>query len=393
MVFSITSGGCNTLAFLVDDPREVIALDANPYQNYLLDLKMAAFRVLAYEEMLEFVGVLPSSRRATLYRRLRSHLGPGSTAYWDGQDEKIRRGIIHCGRYEAYMAILRQWVCRLKGRRLVEQFFTARTKADRAVLYRKEWDTVGWRLLTRLLLSRATMTLLFDKAFFAQLGESFSFGGHFRGLVERALIELSPGENPYLSYILLESYRSPEALPLYLQRRSFDPIRTRLDRVRIITGTCEDYLASRLSGTISKFNFTNIFEWMPAESFEQVLRETVRVARAGAVITYRNLLVPRSRPASMADSILPDRGLSAELHAIDRSFIYNAYVVERIVKHAPFTRFHIVATGRRSNAAALHHSAAAPRRACVGFGCSSTRISTPRCSQNSVRGGSRGDAA
>ena len=35
VVFSITSGGCNVLAFLLDNPRKIIALDLNPYQNSL----------------------------------------------------------------------------------------------------------------------------------------------------------------------------------------------------------------------------------------------------------------------------------------------------------------------------------------------------------------------
>jgi len=36
-VFSITSGGCNALAFLLDDPARVIALDLNPCQSHLLE--------------------------------------------------------------------------------------------------------------------------------------------------------------------------------------------------------------------------------------------------------------------------------------------------------------------------------------------------------------------
>ena len=36
IVFSITSGGCNVLTFLIDNPKKIIALDLNPYQNYLL---------------------------------------------------------------------------------------------------------------------------------------------------------------------------------------------------------------------------------------------------------------------------------------------------------------------------------------------------------------------
>ena len=69
-VFSITSGGCNTLAFLLDNPRAVYALDVNPSQNYLLDLKMGAFAALPYGEMLELLGVRPSRRRRDLYARV-----------------------------------------------------------------------------------------------------------------------------------------------------------------------------------------------------------------------------------------------------------------------------------------------------------------------------------
>ena len=45
-VFSITSGGCNAMAFLIDDPQKVICLDMNRYQNYLLSLKINAFKTL-----------------------------------------------------------------------------------------------------------------------------------------------------------------------------------------------------------------------------------------------------------------------------------------------------------------------------------------------------------
>jgi S-adenosylmethionine-diacylglycerol 3-amino-3-carboxypropyl transferase len=259
-------------------------------------------------------------------------LGSDSKAYWDEQGHRIDLGIIHCGRFEAYMRLLRQCVCRLKGQRLVERFFTTPNRSDRVRLYESRWNTLGWRLLTRLLLSRTTMTLLFDQAFFAQLDDSFSFGKHFRKLVEWALTEPPPSFNPYLSYMLLGRYCGPEALPLYLQPRNFDLIRARLNRVRIVFGACEGYLATCPPGAISRFNFTNIFEWMSTKAFEQVLQETVRVARKDAVITYRNLLVPRSRPESMAAWIQPERELAAALHSIDRSFIYKAYVVERILK-------------------------------------------------------------
>jgi hypothetical protein len=69
----------------------------------------------------------------------------------------------------------------------------------------------------------------------------------------------------------------------------------------------------------------------PAE-VEQLLRKTIRVAKDGAILTYRNLLVKRSRPGSLAGFIKPLEQLAAELYAEDRSFIYRSYVVEQITK-------------------------------------------------------------
>ena len=57
-VFSITSGGCNAMAFLIDDPEKVICLDMNRFQNFLLSIKISAFKTLTYNETLEFFGVI-----------------------------------------------------------------------------------------------------------------------------------------------------------------------------------------------------------------------------------------------------------------------------------------------------------------------------------------------
>ena len=43
-VLVITSAGCNALDYLLDDPAEVVAVDVNPRQNALLELKLALIR-------------------------------------------------------------------------------------------------------------------------------------------------------------------------------------------------------------------------------------------------------------------------------------------------------------------------------------------------------------
>src|SRR5690242_3343600 len=59
-VFSITSGGCFSLQFLLHDVAEVISLDFNPRQSALLALKQEAARRLTHDELWELMGLSPS---------------------------------------------------------------------------------------------------------------------------------------------------------------------------------------------------------------------------------------------------------------------------------------------------------------------------------------------
>jgi S-adenosylmethionine-diacylglycerol 3-amino-3-carboxypropyl transferase len=176
------------------------------------------------------------------------------------------------------------------------------------------------------------MTVIFDSAFYAQLEESFSFSSHFKCLAERAFVDLPIMPNYFLSYMLLGGYHGDTLLPLYLRRENFEVIRNRLDRIEVVHDDCGRYLSSLPSDSISKFNFSNVFEWVMPKAFENILQETIRVAKNEAILTYRNHLVPRSRPQTLAEWIKPMPHLSETLHRKDLSFIYKAYIVERVVK-------------------------------------------------------------
>jgi S-adenosylmethionine-diacylglycerol 3-amino-3-carboxypropyl transferase len=332
IVFSITSGGCNAMAFLIDDPEKVICLDMNRYQNFLLSLKINAFKTLTYAETLEFFGVQPSTRRWELYEKIKPALPEEEQFYWSNKKADINRGIIHCGRYERYMHLLKRIFRILIGGKVINDLFNSSGAEERKIIFDKKWNIFRWRLFCRLFLSRPFASMLFDKAFYKYLEPSFSFEKYYRSAVRRAVTELPVKENYFLAYILLGNYYKRN-LPAYLKEENYDFIRTRVDRIIQVTSGCMEYFKTLPAGTISKFNFTNIFEWMSMEEFNLLLKETLRAAKDGAVITYRNHLVTRNRPESIADQIIPDTKLSVELHERDRSFIYKAYVVERIKKN------------------------------------------------------------
>ncbi|HXX94565.1 MAG TPA: DUF3419 family protein, partial [Planctomycetota bacterium] len=81
---AITGAGCNVLDYLLAGAGEVHAVDMNPCQSALLELKVAAIRRLGHEDFFELFGRGRSSRARTLYADvLRSEVGDFARRYWD----------------------------------------------------------------------------------------------------------------------------------------------------------------------------------------------------------------------------------------------------------------------------------------------------------------------
>ena len=119
---SIASAGDNTLSLLLDDPSEIIAFDLNPTQLFCVELKMAAFRELSYEEVLGFLGVYDSDNRLALYQKIKKHLSIDASAYFDANLNLISDGIIHIGKFERYFRLFKRYIVPL---------FTSHKKAER----------------------------------------------------------------------------------------------------------------------------------------------------------------------------------------------------------------------------------------------------------------------
>jgi S-adenosylmethionine-diacylglycerol 3-amino-3-carboxypropyl transferase len=145
---------------------------------------------------------------------------------------------------------------------------------------------------------------------------------------EHALSTLSPADNPYLQWILLEQH--PRALPLALRPEHFNTIRSRLDRLELRQASVEQVLNEHFDKPIMRFNLSDIFEYMSQANTDSVLSHIVEKSSRGGRVAYWNMLVPRSRPGGFADRLLPMTELAARLHQQDKAFFYSRFVVEQI---------------------------------------------------------------
>ncbi|MEB3187977.1 MAG: DUF3419 family protein [bacterium] len=335
-VFSITSGGCNTLSLLVADPGRVVALDFNPNQNHLLALKQEAFRRLTHAEVLQMLGVRPCRTRLDLYHRLRPGLAPETRNFWDRHPRAIARGVIHCGRLERYLMGFGRLMRAVYGRRRLEAAFELETLDEQIRFHDEVIDGRFWRLLFDGFFSRAIMTRAKDREHFRQVAET-RFGPIFRARARRALATMPLGTNPYLALIMLGHHVGDESLPPYLQERHFETVRSRVDRIERVTATVDRYLAAVEPATFDAFNCSNLFDWLDPQAFIALHRLIVSAARPGARMANWSTLLERPIPAEQVPGLVRDEGRSRELLARDRAFLYANFQVGRVLRGQPGT--------------------------------------------------------
>jgi S-adenosylmethionine:diacylglycerol 3-amino-3-carboxypropyl transferase len=101
-VVCVASGGCTALSLLAHGVEQVDAVDVNPAQIALVELKRAAVAMLPHRDFLAFAGRRGVYPRFATYERLRAGLGDTARSYWDARREVIELGINHCGVTEAF---------------------------------------------------------------------------------------------------------------------------------------------------------------------------------------------------------------------------------------------------------------------------------------------------
>lgn len=83
-IVMITSAGCNALDYLLDSPTEIHAVDVNPRQNALLQLKLKLIEQLGFADLFAVFGTGSHREFKELYLALlRKHLPDYAQEFWD----------------------------------------------------------------------------------------------------------------------------------------------------------------------------------------------------------------------------------------------------------------------------------------------------------------------
>ncbi|KAL4917331.1 hypothetical protein BDW62DRAFT_201953 [Aspergillus aurantiobrunneus] len=132
VVLAITSAGDNILSYATKSPASIHAVDLNPAQNHLLELKLACYTALPYDDFWRLFGEgKHPGFRHLLLNHLSPHLSSRAFQYWhervDVFERPNSRGLYDTGGSRHALRVFR-WIARLlRCRAAIRQFVAARS--------------------------------------------------------------------------------------------------------------------------------------------------------------------------------------------------------------------------------------------------------------------------
>ncbi|KAI9660034.1 MAG: hypothetical protein M1821_001386 [Bathelium mastoideum] len=151
VILAITSAGDNTLSYALQQPRRIHAVDLNPAQNHLLELKVAAFTALGYADVWKLFGEGKHSNfRSLLIEQLSPHMSSLAFQFWLHHGERTfgKRGLYYTGGSRHALNLVK-WLFRLLGvTQQVERLCAAQTLNEQREIWHKSVRRV---LLSRIL--------------------------------------------------------------------------------------------------------------------------------------------------------------------------------------------------------------------------------------------------
>lgn len=324
----VGSGGCTALSLLAAGASRVVAVDLNRVQNSLTELKAAAIQLLAPDQAVAFLGGAPMSHddRRSRYGAIAPALGQEARTWWDAHSPQVAGGVLSAGVTERFIGgVITAIRLGVHPPDRIRRMLACRTVEEQRDLYRREWDTVRWRLLFTTLLNRAVFRKTYHPGFFEHV-ENPSFARHFRALAEHTLTEIPISTNYFVHHMFTGAYPAgvPGGLPPYLET-SFSP-----DGLTLVDGSYTSYLRTLPEASVDGFAVSNILEWLTPEQSEEMFAEVVRTAVPGARFVFRNFVGWNEVPERWREVVVEDRGLGEALIQRDRSAVQRRIAVCRV---------------------------------------------------------------
>lgn len=356
-VVVITSAGCNAIDYALAGAGHVHAVDMNPKQNHLLELKQVGLRHLDYATFWKLFGQGRLPEWSDVYPSLlRPHLTSDARCYWDRKGSLFRQGRRKSFYFRCtsgtFAWFVNYYVDRVaKMRDAVNALLAAENVEQQKSLF-EQYDLAKklWKPMIRFAMRRdVTLSLLgVPRAQRKQIDEGYP-GGILQFVMDRveAVFTKIPLKDNYAWRVYLTGEYSADACPEYLKRDNFDRLKAGVvDQVTTHTNTVQGFL-ERHDKPITRFVLLDHMDWLSRDPAKKILTSEwqaiidksspdarVLWRSAGLDGTFINPIevVVNGQKKRLADVLVYHQPLADELHAKDRVHTYGSFCIADIRK-------------------------------------------------------------
>ncbi len=274
-ILVITSAGCNALDYALAGPRHVYAVDMNPRQNALLELKLAGIRNLDYETFFAFFGRgHHDDARGVYRRRLRDSLSDWAQKYWDRKIKFFsskRRSFYYRGTSGTLARIINLYIDRVaKVRPTVNALLEADSVSRQREIYVNQLRDRIWSRSMRFFINRdSTLSMAgVPRAQRTQVESQYEGGivQFVQDCMHTVFAELPLSDN-YFWRVYINGEYSPDCCPEYLKPGNFEKLKGGLaERVSTHTDTVQGFLEAN-EVAISRFVLLDHMDWLSGKYF------------------------------------------------------------------------------------------------------------------------------
>jgi len=343
----ITSAGCNALSYALSGLNHVYAVDMNPRQNALLELKMSGIRNLDYATFFQLFGNGRLTGIKGIYHaKLRHDLSPWSQRYWDRRIRKYfdgkRKSFYFCGTTGMFARMINTIVDKTKMRADVHDILNAQTLDEQRQIWQRLREKLWSRKVKALMNRDTTLSLLgVPKAQRKQIETQYEGGvvKFVQDCLDSVFGTLPIHDNYFWRLYATGSY-TPDCCPEYLERERFEALKGGLvNRISTHTDSVEDFLRKH-DGKISRFVLLDHMDWlsfhpgMLASEWEAILsraaEKTRIIWRSGGLQTDYIKPVPvnyQGKETSLGEILKFDMETAQKLHKLDRVHTYGCFYI------------------------------------------------------------------
>jgi S-adenosylmethionine-diacylglycerol 3-amino-3-carboxypropyl transferase len=320
-VLCITASGDRPLNLLTSPCEKIVCIDANPVQNFLLELKKAAMQTLTTEAYLAFLGANTYQHRLKTFAIVAEALSVEARQFWLQQTKMIERGVLYQGTVERFVKKGATFLNLIRGS-AIRDLFAMNDLEEQRSFVKTKWHHPLWQKLFELILNPGIAKVCInDPGLYEHVKDGIKPGRYIYQRMNQSLERYLAKENLLLS-LILRGFVSPEAYSPYLKAEGIDKIKPHLDSLSIKTGNVVNYLNACMEPTFDCFSMSDVESYMNKEGFNNLLKGMYKAAKPGARFAMRQFLSGHEIPSEWQSRFVRDHTLEAELENQERCFVY-----------------------------------------------------------------------